>query len=370
MYIQDLTGDKDELLTEVFKSAKLHPNKTPTIELATRETGAVIKKWATEKLFKEITIDLLDAVVMYEINNGDYSDIPEDQSHARNDYESGMDDVVEAALEKYDEWLSADWLGRNTIDTKVWEDGSPVNPDERKNVTALATSAAKEVFKQLCADKTPAQVVSNAGIVRTDVETYLEAHLAKKENKTMADNATTLDDLIAKMKTYLGADFDQLGVFDDMQTVIEEDDAVLKNSAAGRLGLNEEDANALQIEAFMFEDPATEFVQKVDDYKIPSGRKKAAAKKKEKAEAKAQLAEGATSPDVLANLKECGAGDTAMAEALGVSRSTYTNYVKGKSDFSPNGDQYTTVREELVRRANLMMTALALLDGTEVQEIV
>ena len=68
---------------------------------------------------------------------------------------------------------------------------------------------------------------------------------------------------------------------------------------------------------------------------------------------------------VLAALKANGVADTAMAERLGVSRSTYTNYCKGKTVFAPDDEQVATVRGEVILRANELLAALAVIDGTE-----
>ncbi|MGB0427284.1 MAG: hypothetical protein ACPGD4_10410, partial [Paracoccaceae bacterium] len=78
MYVQDFTGGKDALLDVAFASPKLHPKKTPNIELAMRVVGDTVAKTAKEKITHEIRIDLMDQVAMYEINNGEYSEISED----------------------------------------------------------------------------------------------------------------------------------------------------------------------------------------------------------------------------------------------------------------------------------------------------
>lgn len=362
MYLQDFTGDKQTVLERAFQSPKLSPKKTPTAEMALRVIGDTAKKLFIENGTRELHIDILDAVSIYEVTNGDYSEIPDGDEHkgVRDDYESGIDDAIEAALEKYDDYLSANWLGVNTIDTQCWE-----SDPERKAVEALALSAAKEIYKNLTADKTPAQAIASAGITTQDVEDALKDHLAKGPD-TMDANTDSQVMIIEKMATYLGKDFDQMAVYDDIDMSINEDDDILANAAAARLGLDEADRESLQVEALAFEDdPANDIILLVQAFKPVSGRKKAAAAKKAKADAKQAEAQGGIDSAILSGLKECGVGDTAMAESLGVSRSTYTNYIKGKTAFSPDNDQYTLLREELVTRANLLLNGLALLDGTE-----
>lgn len=361
MYVQDFTGDKDALLDAAFASPKLHPKKKPDIELAMRVVGDIVAKTAKAKITEEIHIDLMDQVAMYEINNGEYAEMPE-EGNSRDDYESGMDDVVEAALEKWDDYLSADWLGKNTVETQVW-----LSTDtDRSIVDKLAESAAKEVFKQLAADKTPAQVLSSAGIVKADVEARLAAHTTDTGEYQMTDS---VEGVVAKIKVHVGKDFDQMAVFEDIETLVEEDDDILTGSAASRLGIGQDDVDIIQLAILDMDDPATEIVEMIDAHKIPSGRSKTAAAKKAKAEEKADAEAHGIDPSVFVALKECGAGDTAMAEALGVSRSTYTNYIKGKTHLAPDEDQYALLRGELVERANRLLAGLAALDGTELQQV-
>lgn len=364
MNVEDFTGDAAELLAMAFRSPKLHPKKTPNIEIAMRVVGDAVSKTAKAKLTDEINIDLMDAIAMYEINNGEYVEFVDAPTPARDDYESGMDDVVEASLEDWNEYLSADWLGKNTIDTGVWESTDM----DRSIVMKLATNAAKEVFKQLTADKTPAQVLSSAGIVKADVEATLAQQSTGETD--MTDNAEGIEGVIAKLATYLGKDFDTMAVYEDMETLVEESDDILVSSAASRLGANVEDTEALQIAALGLDNPAAELVEMLENFKAPSARSKKRATKAKKDAVSAEETANAVDPVVMVNLKACGAGDTAMAEELGVSRSTYTNYIKGKTPFSPDGDQYTTMRTEVIERTNLMLAALSALDGIEHPEVV
>lgn len=387
MYIQDFTGDPATVLDRAFASPKLNPKKSPDIETALRVVNDTVSKEAMAAIAKEVLIDLMDKVAMYEIDNGEYGDFePTDaeidaylagpgantpretaietwKRRARDDYESGMDDAVEAALEKYDDYLSADWLGKNTIDTGVWNS----TDDDRSIVETLANSVAKEIFKQMTHEKTPAQTLANAGITRADVEARL-AQPTQERTETMAD-ATDLDGVIEKIKTHVGKDFDQMAVYEDIEMIVEDEDDILSGSAASRLGLSQTDTEALQLAALDMDDAASEIVELIDAFKPKSGR---AAKKEEraaKAEAKADAEQNGLDPSIFYSLKECGAGDTAMAEALGVSRSTYTNYCKGKTFCVPDEDQYAHIREQIVDRANMMLAALAALDGTELTQV-
>ena len=365
MYIQDFTGDPATVLDRAFASPKLNPKKSPDIETALRVVNDTVSKEAMAAIAKEVLIDLLDQVVMYEINNGEYGSWPDGDAGrlARDEYEAGMDDAVEAALERYDDYLSADWLGKNTIDTGVWNS----TDDDRSIVEALANSVAKEIFKQMTHEKTPAQTLANAGITRADIEARL-AQPPQERTETMAD-ATDLDGVIEKIKTHVGKDFDQMAVYEDIEMIVEDEDDILSGSAASRLGLSQADMEALQLAALDMDDAASEIVELIDAFKPKSGRAVKKEEKAAKAEAKADAEQNGLDPSIFSSLKECGAGDTAMAEALGVSRSTYTNYCKGKTFCVPDEDQYAHIREQIVDRANMMLAALAALDGTELTQV-
>lgn len=363
MYIQDFIGDPTAVIDTAFASPKLHPKKSPGIEAALREVNNALAKSAVAAIAKEVFVDLMDAIAMYEINNGEYSEIPEDAAAARSDYESGLDDVVEAALEKYEAHLSADWLGRSTVDTGLWESSDA----DRSLVEAFATSAAKEVFKQLTSERTPAQILANAGITRADIEARLAQ--PEQERKETMTAATELDGVIAKMKEHLGKDFDLMSVYEDVEMIFEEDDEILAGSAASRLGIGKDEMDVLQMAALDMDDAADTVVKLIDTYKPKSGRATTKEAKAAKAEAKAEAEQNGLDASIFTSLKDCGAGDTAMAEALGVSRSTYTNYCKGKTFLVPDADQYDYLREQIVDKANKMLAALAALDGTEPTQV-
>lgn len=363
MYVQDFTGDPSALLDAAFASPKLHPKKNPDYETATRVVGDTVAKTAKERISEEVYIDVMDAVVMYEIMNGDYADLGGDEyASTRDDYESGMDDKIEEALEKYNDHLSADWLGKNTIETGLWNSTN----DDRSLVKAFADNAAKEIFKQLTHDKTPAQILASAGVVAADIQ----ARLAQTTNEetTMTDT-NTLDAVIEKIKLHVGKGFDQMAVYEDIETIVEDDDEVLSSSAAGRVGLSKDDMEVLQLASLDMDDAAAEIVELVAAFKPKSAAQAKKEQKAAKAEAKAEADMAGLDALVFANLKDCGAGDTAMAEELGVSRSTYVNYCKGKTALVPDEDQYGVLRREVVDRANKMLAALAALDGTELTQV-
>ena len=175
-----------------------------------------------------------------------------------------------------------------------------------------------------------------------------------------------LSDVLGKIKAHVGNDFDQMSVFDDLEMICDMTDDTLVASSATRLGIDDSDCDALQMFALSAEDAASELLELLKG--ATPAAKKAAKGRPKKTDAPAPP-EGENVPgdlgQVLAALKANGVADTAMAERLGVSRSTYTNYCKGKTVFAPDDEQVATVRGEVILRANELLAALAVIDGTE-----
>lgn len=378
MYINDLIGEKADIIEKAMKNPGLAPKRKPTIEQAMKAVASEVEFAAMQNVQQKILPVIQDAYDMYVLMNGEYEDVgmpanggeePDEDfvNASRTEYSSGLDDELEKCLEPLERHLSADWLGRNTIDTRLWEENA---------IVKLSQSVAKEVFKQLSYQKTPAQVLSNAGIVQADVEIFFEQHLAQAETpkgkQAMSDaTATSAEDLAAKIKLHVGNDFDQMTVYDDLELACD-DDEILANGAGKRLGLDEDDVQALQMVVLEYgEDTADHMIELIGN--ASSGEKAAKPKADRKPaapKATAAPAEGAVDPKVLVLMKNHGSTkDTEMSATLGVSRATYNNWLNGKNAFSPDGDQYSAVRDELVRNINGLLEALATLDGTEQMEV-
>lgn len=378
MHIHELIGEKADIIEKAMKNPGLAPKRKPTIEQAMKAVASEVEFAAMQNVQQKILPVIQDMYDMYVLMNGEYEDVgmPENGSEepdedfvnaSRTEYSSSLDDELEKALEPLEQYLSADWLGRNTIDTRLWEENA---------IVKLSQSVAKEVFKQLSYQKTPAQVLSNAGIVQADVEIFFEQHLAQAETpkgkQAMSDaTATSAEDLAAKIKSHVGNDFDQMAVYEDLELACD-DDEILANGAGKRLGLDEDDVQALQMVVLEYgEDTADHMIELIGNASSgekaakPKAERKPAAPKKD-----AAPVEGAVDPKVLVLMKNHGSTkDTEMSATLGVSRATYNNWLNGKNAFSPDGDQYSAVRDELVRNINGLLEALATLDGTEQMEV-
>lgn len=351
----------EAIIEAAFKSPKLHPKKSPNLETAMRVVGDTAKKQTIALLKSELLTTLKDAILPIEINAPvEYKDITDPD--ARYEYEAAMDDAVEASLSPYEQFLSADWLGKNTIDTGVWNSEF----GDRAIVEALALSAAKEVFKQYTFDRTPNQWLAELGVLQHEVS----AQLQTETTTTTEKDTPAMENIVNKMQDHLGPEPDPLQTFEDLELICTETDDILRGAAAGRLGLALDEADTLATAALDHADAPQFLYDTLTAEPVPEPVP-APAPTPEPAPAPASVGgTGPVSEQVFEALKLCGAKDTTTAERLGVSRSTYTNYVKGKAQLEPDADQYKVLRDELTTRANALLTALSNLDGVPAQVVV
>lgn len=377
MRLDELVPNKATLLDKAFAHPvmKIKPraaNPYPSMDDALKATINAIEYSVIETVAEEIKPALEDVLLNRTIMDGDYDDAEDKDA-----WESATDDLVEAAIEKYVPICSQDWLGNHTIGCGLHlKDG----------VQKFATSLGREVYKQLtyALEKSPAKIMSAAGVVQKDVEARLTLHNQTKE-KPMSDDTESLDAVIAKIAEYVGKDYDILTVYDDLDFASDDDDN-LAFGAAARLGIEPEEIEVLRdVRLMQGDDTAQHLSDLLEAAAKGTGKKKAAAKPKAekpaaapKAPAKPKAAAkpakgeatGAVSADTLQKMKEaCVFKDADVAQRLGVSRATFNNWVNGKTAADLNANQTTELRDEIVTRANLLLEALAELDGTEAQMV-
>lgn len=366
MNIYELIGTPEEVIVSAMGHPGLAPKRKPTVETAMKAVASEVERRIMTHFAKSFEDQLEEAKLAYELDNGDYEDC---EAEARDEYEQGLDDVVEKLLEPMHELLSQDWLGKNTIDTRLWE---------KDAVSKLAQSVGREAYKQISYGKTPNQILSNAGIVQGDVEIFFASHMAPKtatEIKNMADvMERSLEGVCAVIRAHLGKEFDQLAVYDDVELAID-DDEILAGAAASRLGIGGADLEILQMAALEHGDETADKIMELinnasDQPATVSEPKQSPAPAKEKPAPVHHEHGEHVDADVLTLLKEHGgAKDTEMSAALGVSRGTYNNWINGKTAFAPSDEQRAVLRAQLVKNANGLLQAIALLDGTDAEEV-
>lgn len=372
--------DRNKILEEAFRHpvCKITKNRKPTLEDAIKATVATIEYNFLEVVSAMMQKELEDVLEYQELMDGSHED-----SESKDEWEESVDQQVEAKFEPYIATLSADWLGNNTIACGLHEPDGP---------SKLGMSFARELYRQLTWTKTGEEKSANkmlaaAGIVSADVEAMLDQHLNSTEEEKQAMANEENEDLQAvadKMANHLGNDFDIIEVSGDID-LASDDDEILASGALPRLGLGAEDVNALQVARMMHGDDLADVLIGLitGDAKPKKAAKKPAAKKapaakKDKAapvyhegdeaseDAGAEAEGGGVTAEVLNTLSEFGGvKDADMATEIGVSRATYNNMRAGKSAINISPDKSVLIRDKVVERANALLKALAILDGSD-----
>lgn len=371
MYLQEYIGDKDTVLTDAMKHPAMSPKRKPTIDTAMKCVVSTLEFNVAQNIRKMYEPQIVELYEFYCLENGEYDSVDEEQ---RDDWGSGIDDKVEALFEPLQATLSADWLARYTIDTHLEA------PD---GCAKLAEALGKEVFKQLAYGKEPGQVLSNAGIMRTDVEIYFEQHMKpKSQEETQAMANETMDglaDVISTIKAHIGTDYDELDVRSDLESICD-DDEILQGAGASRLGLSEADLQVVQLYVLdIGENEAVDTMFNMIKADAPAGAVPppppgapvpTPMAPTAPAAPKAQTSHGFDAKYVLTMLKEHSAvKETELATEIGVSRSTFVNYGNGKTAFAPTDEQLQTLRNRVLEDLNGLYGALCNIDGVHIDRV-
>lgn len=383
MYLHEIIGDKGEVLAKAMLHPALSPKRKPTVDNAMKAVVAELEFTVASQVKAKYTPTFQDMYDMYCLENGDFDMLDPTQ---RDEWGSGLDDKVEELLEPLQATLSADWLARFTIDTHL---------EAENGCIKLAEALGKEIFKQLAYGKEPGQVLSNAGIFRTDVELYFEQHMQPKsqeETKAMADdNMAEINGVIGRIHTHIGGGYDTMDVYDAFERITDEDE-ILSGAGAQWLGMTEEDLQCVQMYVIevgakgaadglfnMLVDytpgtaptppappaPVHTAYEAVPIPPAPTPTAPSAPKAPP-----AQTATGFDGKYVLSMLKEHSAAkDTELSTEMGVSRSTFTNWSNGKTPFAPTQEQLTTLRNRVLEDINGLYSALCNIDDVHVDRI-
>lgn len=371
MYLQDFIADKSEVLAQAMKHPAMVAKRKPTIETAMKCVVSTLEMYVASAVTDKYKPMFQEAFDMYEIDNGEYETL---DAEAKDNWSEGMDNQVEQLIEPLTPYLSANWLGINTIDTRLWEPNG---------VDKLAQSLGKEIFKNIAYGKEPGQVLSNAGIVRDDIDAVYAEHMKPKsaeEKAAMAsETETKLSDVISSIYAQVGAGYDVMAVYEDLESICD-DDEILSGSAGQRLGLSQDDINVVQMHVLNV--GVAKAVEDMNDalaaYKPETAAKPKAARATPPAPPvpgapqSAPPAPGAAFPasTVLSLVKvHSGVKEAELASELGVSRSTFVNWTSGKTPWSPDAAQRETLRNRVLADLNGLNEALAAIDGVAVERV-
>jgi hypothetical protein len=373
---------------QVFDAARAHPSlkvtsrtkNLPTLETAQKVVLNSLEYVVAKNIQEQLIPVMQDVLETHEMMYGKRDDCDTDE--ATDAWDEGLDTAFEAAIAPWVPYLSADWLGNNTISCGLHEDGA---------ISKMGGSIGREVYKQLtyALSKTPNQILVNAGILPDEISQMLEQHIAASTNQTAEEKEAAaeqqgneVETVVAKIAAHVGKEYNIMEVYNDLD-LASDDDEILANGAAARLGISEQDVFALQMYRL---EHGGDTPDKLDAMlkQVVSGKAKPAKKRgKEKpadevmpatpktprkgAKAADALPEAGTiDASIFTALKvNGGAGDKDMAEGMGLSRATYNNFVNGKTPCVPSPEQYQFIRGQLVTRAQALLDALGALDGTQ-----
>lgn len=374
----------------VLAALAVHPDFVKPRALASAQAmktaAAIVENNFTASYRNELSEKLSEAFDMYVINNGDAETV---DAERKDDYAAGWDAQIEGVLEEYDALLSANWLGTCT-DEDMLAPGA---------IDRMCSSFGKEVYKQATRDtetnkaKSTAKILSAAGIVEADIEALMQTRNgAKPGENPLTDIRAALAPVYETVYDMYGGEYPDLT--DDLDWLTDDDD-LMAQAAAERLGARVEDrATFRDFRRLWGDSTVAQCCRLLDEMKanggptaapveapaaaetpapapstapaIPSPTGEKPARKPRTPKAAPQAVSGTVPAECLALFKEnAKAKDEDVAEKLGVSRATYNNMVNGKTPCTPDDVQRLELREMMVEKANGMLKALALFDGTE-----
>jgi hypothetical protein len=343
---------------------------------------------------------LREAYGLYLLTNGEHAEAPD--RAARDDWEAGIDDVVEQIFLPYERCVSASWFGSNVIDTHLHE--RPAGADA---IYRLADSFAREAWQNLIhvmrdndegekevVELSAAKILSAIGILRSDIEALLAEQpdiQPQKEQvmKPMPDVTTTLREFIEL------TGMEQAAVVALLENALDSDEG-LSLSGISQLGGDREDAAALKkFVREQFEADASDLyniiVNGATIYAAPSEDDELAALMGETTPAPppappavSKVTNGA-GPDKIQRKRtpkgeQVGAipvkawelirtyvksRDEDLGSMLGVSRQTFINYSKGKPQLMPSQEQRKALLDLLYKHRTGIDDAMKLISETK-----
>lgn len=362
MFTLEALVTKDAILAEVLRHPDITSKKKVTPAQGMKAAGACASALAIAAVAAQVIPKLQEAYEMHELTYGEV-DILDDNN--ADEWHSALDDAAENVAQEYSELLSADWLGKNTVDARLHEEG---------NIEGFAKSMGAEVYKTLTAGKKPGQVLSALGVVQDDVVAALSAlEGTRDDNSTQAETVAVLQVMVET----IGSEFDPLALYDELEMASGDDD-ILANGAIERIGGAEMHVPVLRLFRSTMGAGAVDALLEMitnlaadphaygeDKLHIPQSLKRdsepAGITPKE-------APEGSLDPEVLKLLKaHANVMDKDVAERLGISRATFNNKVNGKGQPITDPAQIAIIREILSEHANALVKAVHMLDGTPVE---
>lgn len=430
--LSTLAGGVPSLMEKFMSDPSIVASNKVSNNVAAAVMRLIIEREATTHATAIAVPVVREAYDMYVMMNGAF-DENADQA-VKDDWESGLDDAIEAAFEPYKEALSASFLGEYTVDTRLHLG--------EEHFDRLCAAFGNTVFNGLIYDDedderpvlSDAKICSRAGIGMKLMRDELDAREPITEEQQKEHKTMSLNETLTKLRACAGAEFNRNDYMDYMENAIDSDDG-LAQSGISFMGGDMDDVRALReeaknhgaaaaaalvemLEALPFnatpaapapaEAPAPASADDLDmsafmtapaepeatpapapagavaadsgdefdmsEFMQPSTPAEAppapvvttetteAPPPRKRAKAAPLGAPGSLAPELLLTIKAAtGAADQDFANAIGVSRATWNNYLKGKAAFVPDETQRQYVRTFVEERIAALNTVLPLL---------
>lgn len=352
-------GFKHPVMKIKPRAAKTHPTEDDALKAVAN---------AVENLVIEAVVERMRPLVTEIVEGQELMDGPHEDAASRHEWESAVDDRIEEAVEPFVEIMSNDWMGENLTNTGAYNE---------EGINKFLNAMGREVFKQISYNKTPAKILSAVGVLGDNIKGRLEQHNNAPTEEIMGaqDTQNELETIAQKVAEHTGKDFDVLSVYDDIDMAADDDD-ILANGAASRIGLDSEDVETLRMLKLEHGDDMAQKICDLMQAKPKKAAKKETAKETKKEtkpkpekKTKDEAAEvGTVGSSTLVKFKDaCSMPSKDLAELLRVSRPTCDSYLSGKKAINLSSEQYAALRGEIVTRGNALIECLAELDGAEAQ---
>lgn len=254
--LSDITGGAVPVLSALADDPQFKSTRDLNPVVAMTMARNIAQQRALDLLMALVDIPLAEAYAMYVLTNGEHADCVD--RNARDNWEAGIDDVVEAVFAPYEKNLSGDWLGRNTIDTRLHE----AVDEHNKLVKSFADEVWKCLVNVIVDDETEgkrveelstAKILSAVGVVRDDVETLLKERPEPTVQMEQAHIMSNLNEVLTKIKEFTEmAGMDEKNIVACLENAIDDDDG-LASGGIQALGGDMADVEPLRMFAMQCE---------------------------------------------------------------------------------------------------------------------
>jgi DNA-binding XRE family transcriptional regulator len=266
MNIADITGGPVAVLSSLAAAPDFRNTRDISPTVAMTMARKIAEANAEAHCIGLIGPAIQDAYDMHVLLNGEHADCAD--RAARDDWESGVDDAIEAVFLPYERALSAHWFGTHAIDTRLHVE---VKEGETPQVTQLAKAFAKEIWNvlthvivedenenKIVKELTTAQILSAVGIVKSDIEALIAERPEPTAKQEEAHRMSNIADTLLTIGAYI-AQNGAMAARGLLELAIDDDDG-LAISGMSQLGGNMDDVEPLRLIAMEHGDQAVDYI--------------------------------------------------------------------------------------------------------------